>query len=339
MDTKALINELRIFLKENKETFFLTISIVVVIVIILQVATYFLSSNNDTEMNDNLTHTHSFEIYIEQNNLGAYTNSYLLESFLKREDIVEEIEQKSDASILPVLEEYQENNEVITTSELDPINVERDTSTNVLTLSFGVGTNEENSSIAAAYYEWLNTTDFSFFDDKQVYFMSEPQATEDEQTIVQGNSFSVQGALIRVVLALFGGVVLGFVVSFVRTLIDKRIMYGFTYSWDENDTFLYFNNTSQLKVVTHSIIHPSYGNKVVLSEDKLSGNFVSELKQLADNKTNLIFSSEIEQIDPALEVNEFVLIIERNKTTKSWYQNQRKQLKGYHNPLIKIVQI
>lgn len=341
MDIKILMNEIKTFIIENRKTIIFSTSIVLVIVILIQVtSSIFVAKEDDNNTsNEVLQQTYSFDVYVEQDNLGVFTNSYLLESLLTRDDIVSEIEKESNLTISPVLEKYNESHEVITTTDDDPINVKRDTSTNIMTVSFGIGTGEENREAAEVYYEWFSTTDLAFFDDKSVFEISEPQVMEKETIDEQLETNSPISIIIRLILTLFGGIVLGVVISLMRVLFNKKIMYGFAYSWGEEDIYLNYSDNNQYNDIAHSIAQPNFGNKVILSETDLNSDFRKSLKELAQDKSNLIFSSNVSQVDSTIAVDEFVIIVKRKESTKQWYQNQRRQLKSYRSSIIKVVQI
>lgn len=341
MDIQTLIKEIKRFLFDNKKIILLSISVVVIVVGLLQLATYFLGSQtNESDINEmDSLHTASFEIYIEQNNLGAFTNSYLIEAYLKQDDIVSEIEKKSNLSIAPVIDEYNETNEVITTSDEDPINVSRNTSTNIMTVSFAIGTEEENLKAAETYYEWLKTAEHSFFEDKTVFYMSEPKPIDTDVLANHEASFSVRNLIIRLVLALFGGLILGIVIALAIALFNKKIMYAFTYGWNEEDLFLNYSENDNSTEIAHSIVQPSIGIKVILSEKILNKDLSDSLGNMLSSYGQLNIHSNVSEIDPALAIDEFIIVIKRKETTKLWYQNQRRQLKSYRSSRIKIVQI
>lgn len=341
MDIQTLLKEIKTFLFESKKIILLTTSAVIIMVAVLQLLGYFLGSQpdeSDTNEFDAL-HTASFEVYIEQNNLGAFTNSYLIEAFLKQDDVINEIEKISNLSIAPVIDEYNEVNEIITTTDEDPINVSRNTSTNILTISFGIGTEEENLKAAKAYYQWLESSEHQFFEDKKLFYISAPETLDTDTITNQVESFSIRNLVIRLVLAVFGGVILGIAIALAFVLFNKKIMYAFTYGWNEDDVFLNYSEDNNPKEIAHSLIQPNIGKKVILSEKSLDQELINDLKNMFQNENQLIFSSDVLDVDPSVTINEFIIVIKRKETTKSWYQDQRRQLKSYRSSTIKIVQI
>ncbi|WP_407370897.1 hypothetical protein [Carnobacterium sp.] len=341
MDIQTLLKEIKIFLFENKKTIFLTTGVVIIIVAALQLLGYFFNSQpNEADLNEfDALHTAYFEIYIEQNNLGAFTNSYLIEAFLNQDDVINEIERKSGLSIGPVINEYREANEVIITTDEDPINVSRNTSTNIMTISFGIGTEEENLKAAKAYYQWLEDSNHQFFEDKKLFYISAPETLDIDTITNQAKPFSIKTFVIRLVLAVFGGVILGIAIALAFVLFNKKIMYAFTYGWNEDDVFLNFSEDSNPKEIAHSLIQPNNGKKVILSENSLNQELLNDLKNMFQNENQVIFNSDVLNVDPLITINEFIIVIKRKETTKSWYQDQRRQLKSYRSSTIKIVQI
>ncbi|WP_034549670.1 hypothetical protein [Carnobacterium funditum] len=339
MEIQTLIKEVRLFLKEYMKKIIVLTGVIVTIGIILQVSLYFLDSQSQDNTKNGITpvHTASFEIYIEQNNIGAFTNSYLIEEYLKQENVVKKIEKSTNLAILPILNEYEETHTVITTTDEDPINVFRNTSTNILTVSFGIGTEEEDLETAEAYYSWLQENDFQFFDDKIIYYISSPESTEDFIN-EQENSPSIIRLIINLVLVVFGGIILGIALSLIKTLFNKKINYAFTYSWDEKDVFLNYTDEYNATKIVQSILHPYLEKKVVISEQPISEEIIETINKVQQGE-NILFVSELSTIDPKLEIDEVIIVIYRNETLKKWYQNQRKQLKNYPNTTIKIIQL
>ncbi|MGE7367136.1 hypothetical protein ACQKKE_10995 [Desemzia incerta] len=338
MDARLFFKQVKTFLSENKKMIFITACLVLVTSIAVQVLAFFIMNNNEENdyMSENMAYTHSFEIYLEQNNVGQFTNTDLLEDVLNKKDIVTEIENYANLNLQSILDSSDNTNESL---DLNRINVEKHPSTNIMMVSFGVGSKEENLKIAEAYYEWLNTTQFPFFEDKQIYFMSEPGAIETIENASVNEPLNFTRVIILTVASLFAGIFLGIILSFFKAIFSKKIMYGFSYHWKEKDTFLILDNDLSTRELENSIIYPNIGNKVILSERKIDNDIVKKINQLTLEKSSLFFDTNVHHINPSLNVDEFVFIIKRKETSKEWYQIQRKQLKNYTNSLVKIIQI
>lgn len=341
MDARLFFKQVKIFLNENKKMIFITACSILVISIAVQVLAFFIMNNNEENdnMSENMAYTHSFEIYLEQNNVGQFTNADLLEDVLNKKYIITEIENYANLNLQSILDSSDNTNESNESLDLNRINVEKHPSTNIMMVSFGVGSKEENLKIAEAYYEWLNTTQFPFFEDKQIYFMSEPEAIETIEITSVTEPLNFTRVIILTVASLFAGILLGIILSFFKAILSKKIMYGFSYHWNEKDTFLILDSVLSTRELENSIIYPNIGNKIILSEKKIDNDIVKTINQLTLEKSSLFFDTNVHHINPSLNVDEFVFIIKRKETSKEWYQIQRKQLKNYTNSLVKIIQI
>lgn len=339
MDIHTFIKEMLLLLKENiKKIAILTGAAVLLFLAVQGASLFFNRGGGSTAEEDSDFQTAYFDIYIEQDDIGTFLNSYLIEEIMKREFVIGQIEEETQIAIVPVLEEYALENEATFTND-DPINVDRNTSSHIMHITFDIGSSEENLTVAEAYYNWFETTDFSFFDNKDVYYLAQPALVTDEdlQTASSG-SFSLTTFAVRFVFAVFAGLVLGVLVSFISALFSKTIQYGFTYGWDENDIFLNYTGSKDAKAIVNSMLRSEYNQIAIISEFPLSETILEEIKNPEYAGKQLRIYADIAEMDVSEKVQEFILVVERKKTTKEWYQNQRKQLKAFRHTAVKIIQ-
>ncbi|MBM6614268.1 hypothetical protein JTF06_05130 [Desemzia sp. RIT804] len=327
MDAKSFLKQLKTFLIESKKMILFTACFALIMGVLLQIAALFIMNNEeDNNISKDKSYTHAFEIYLEQENIGEFTNSYLLEAVLNQRDVVEEIESIANLNIEPV-------------SGVNPIAVEKHASTNIMTIFFGFGTAEENLRAAESYYQWLNTTKSSFFEDKQIYFMSEPIVIESTQSTSATKPINIIRIIILGVASLFIGVFVGIIFAFLKVIFNKKIMYAFSYHWNERDVFIDLSDEVGCLRLENSIVQPDFGRKVILSEKDIDDNKKNKLKTLISDRSSLSFSINVHEINSLVTVDEFIFIIKRTETTKEWYQSQRKQLKIFDSSVVKIIQI
>lgn len=336
MDIKTFILELWDLLKKEKWL----ITVVTMCVAILSLAVLFIQrfDFNTSGKSEDLEQTGIptiFEAFVEEEYVGAFTNSYLMEIILTQEDTIDEIEYMTQIDIANVLEEYAEENDPIYSSE-DPINVERNTSSNVLEITFNLGTEEENLSVADAYADWIIENDVEFFDNKNVYLVSEPDYIEGEELAMTSNELSIARILIQGALGIVFGLIVGFVISVLKVLLNDKIKYGFTYGWAADELYIKESKDEKDSKIAYDILSSNVESLVVLSENILGKSLVDEITHLKPQNIKLI--KDISELSIDEVVDEFVFIITRDETTKDWYHSQRKNLRLHPEVRVKIVE-
>ncbi|SDK42265.1 hypothetical protein [Alkalibacterium thalassium] len=277
-----------------------------------------------------------FDLFIEQENLGTFTNSYLIEILATQPNIVSSMEQETAITIQDVLDEFSENFDPVYTNE-DPINIERNRSTNVMTVSIGLGTSEENQELAEAYYSWLNEPEHPFFNDKDVYLLSEPELNE-EQAFINGESqsFSIVSILVMATIGLVFGIVAAIFIAIIKALLHDKILYSFTYGWKSDDIYMRELNQKDDKI-SYDILSGYADKVVILTEHPLSDELVDALTKMGQHQFSIHSSVTSIPIDERFE--ECSIIIQRKLTSKDWYASQRKNLKLYPSARTKIIEI
>jgi len=332
MNLKTFFKELWDLIKNEKKLIFIVTIVVVLLVGALQ---FFLVSDSSSQNTQPKENPVTAELFIEQEDIGLFTNSYLIEILLQQPELVSSVEDETGVEIQSALEEYGKENTPIYTPE-DPVDVERNTSSNIFTLTVRLGSEDENLAVAESYYNWLEQPNSPFFEDKTVYTVSSPEITE-VQTIEQTNEgISITSVLVNLFIGLIGGLVIGVAVVFIKVILDSKIKYGFTYGWNPADIYLKNDDNTSVRHIAQDILKSEHNTIVLVSENPISDDLLSELKQY-DNKSVSIFSS-ITELSLDLHPTEFALMVQRNETNKKWYQNQRKELKLYPSSLVKIVE-
>lgn len=148
---------------------------------------------------------------------------------------------------------------------------------------------------------------------------------------------SGRGALIQsVVTSLIAGIIISTVIVFVWNLINKTINYSFVYGWASEDLFLHYGKNDGPRHVAFDMLQSANGPIVVLSEHDLSSELTKELNEYS---SNLIRVKEVSDLSVGSIYQEFVLVVQRKRTTKDWYRRQRKHLDAIRDRKIKIVEL
>lgn len=334
MDIKTFLLEIWDLIKKNKWILFGTS----LVVTILSLAILLMLNFDSDENNENVEAQNvpvEFEVYIEEEYGEVFSNSYLLEILFTQPEVIDQVESTVQVDITTVLEEYAEENEPIYTSD-DPINIERNTSSNLMEVTVDVGTETENMEIANEYIAWLEENDVEFFNDKQIYIISDPEVVAVEEVASVGNNLSIRTMALQTIISLIFGLFLGFLITVLKTLFSDTIQYGFTYGWAPEEIYIKESTNEKHEKIAHDLLSSDLASLVILSEEKLEEPLIKKLKQLQSNK--FILANEISEISIDKKVDEFVFLIERGKTSKDWYHSQRRTLKLYPNARVKIIE-
>jgi len=335
MDIKTFAKEIWDLLKNEKKYIFIITGIAAVLAIAVQLLFYTDMSSSNSQQSNNQEKPAETKLFIETQELGLFTNSYLVEILMQQPGVVQTIEEESQVEVQQKIDEYGENNQPIYSTE-DPVNVERNTSSNVFTVTVQLGSEEENIGVAQAYSNWLEESSHSFFENKSVYMVSDVYQVEDPQTVQTSSSISIISLILYLIIGIFGGLVLGVSFVILKALLSNKIEYGFTYGWKADDVYLKQSDDDSFSKISKSILKSEYDNILVVSQYELPDELKTKLNQY-DEKNVTIYSSIVE-VPVSVNSDEFVLIIQRSRTDKSWYHKQRKELRVYPSSLIKIIE-
>lgn len=335
MDIKTFLGEIWSLIKKEKWIILGSSAVIAFIAVGILFVLQSDFSSDDNGIEDEISVPVEFETYIEQELEGAFANSYLLEILMTQPDVVNEIEAETQVDITSELEEFAEENEPIYTPD-DPINVERNPSSNVMEMTIDVGTDEENFAVAEAYETWLTTNESEFFDNKDVYIITAPDFMEEDELANISNNVTTLTLLLQFVVGLIIGLIVGFGVAVLKVLLSDKIQYGFTYGWASKDIYIKEQEQVSDQKIAHDILSSDLNSLVVLSEQKLSESLEVELDKVDSKQFSV--EKEISQLSLDKTVDEFIIIVTRHHTTKDWYQAQRKDLQLYPNARVKIVE-
>ncbi|AGY81972.1 hypothetical protein [Carnobacterium inhibens] len=288
----------------------------------------------------------AFSFYME-NDLGEpFLANSLMNELLTSEDVLKKVEEEAGTSIDP-------SPELAVQVTLNP-------NTQVMTLKVGTGDTKKNQLIADAYFNMISSEDSSFFDNKTVYVVTEPEVIksyEIESDSIPNSDldinveerFSYKKIILYTAIALIISIFGGIFIALIRNLLKKEVtdIYGFAFK--DNDTILnisnnkYQNKNEKYDQMIHAILHPERDSKLILSEEELDSYIVEKLMDISNIKTNknqnsILFSSSVSSVNPTLSFDEVIIICKKHSTTKKWYETQRELLKIYKSE-IKVILI
>lgn len=170
----------------------------------------------------------------------------------------------------------------------------------------------------------------NFYITDPVPFTPIPSPTSDEGGILRV-------ILIPLLISIVIGLIISLVLAFLMALFNDTIKYSFAYGWAADDLFLQYGQNKNSKQISFDILQSEFSNIAVISQYELPED-LAELIKNGSNK-NVAIVEEISDLSLDDEVEEFVIIVQRDRTQKNWYNRQRKHLEAYRNKSVKIVEL
>lgn len=348
MNDLPTIKQLKIFMKDSKKTIFTTVAAVMVLFAgalaytaysndidrdlksIESVTGQEVESITKAEYNKLQKNKVTFLFYVENEEGNPFSNANLFESFLLSPDILARIKAEIalDKSI-PL--EYI-------------LDVSYDDKTNGMALTVTSGDAKKNMALAELLYGAISAKELTFFDNKSVYMITEPEKVKLSNTLFE-TEMGVTEYVISSIAALLFAVVFGIFVACIRMFFKPQIGDVFTYKYAETDLVLDLTKleTASESAITPELLHaikqPAVGTKLILCEKGTVEALENDLqKENSGTAGTFIVHNDITQVSEAVLFGEIIIVSKKNQTTKKWYKNQRIQLENYHSP-IKIILI
>lgn len=290
-----------------------------------------------------------FSFYLEKEPTDPFQATDLIKELLISPSVLKDIEKEINMKIKP-------------SPEL-AVNVDLDSENLLITVTIGTGDVKMNKLLTEAYFTMISEERNPFFDNKIVYIMSEPEVikpnsdNELKSTDIlspNSNNLSFKRIAILTIIVIIAGAFTGIILCLVRSILAKEVseLYGFAIK--DDDTILNINSlkieseSEQYEQIVHSIIHPNKKVKLVLSENNLEEGIIIRIKEESiiqvgrthslpsEAKGLVIIANSILDIDPKIDIDEIIFICIKNKTSKVWYEKQRKLL-GVYKSKTKVI--
>lgn len=276
-----------------------------------------------------------FDFYIENGDYTPFTNNEVLKKILTTEDVLDQVEEISGEQILP-----NPHLGVVISQEYGDI----------LSLRIGTGDENKNQSISQAYYQVLQDVDIEFFENKDLYFMSNKPLSidnvmgdEEEIDLREDNSTSpsmlnsIGTDIVMGIIVIIGGMILGLLVAVLSRLFNKEISFLYDYNLDSNDKLIKLDeeNVNESNIRELKLLLEKNQNHVILSENN---ELLSEFENYLDRTefNNLYFTKDVTDIEDTVKYNKYVLITKINGTSKDWYKKQHILIKNLNKPITVI---
>lgn len=276
----------------------------------------------------------SFRAIVTIEDGQVLSNPNLYDVYFTTPKVVEEVEAATGLDLSQTLESEDALELYKTPSYRGSIAGVRDQASGVFTFRFLVGNDaEENLTIAQAYQDILETHEIPFAHSHEIEIIQDAEIGElidievydvvpTEGTMNPYQLSSSRPMIIYGVLGFVVGMIIVLGVIFLHRLVKKRIEYAFEYTWDINDTHILVPRSDSS--VGQLIQLPNYRHSHLLAQEGVS------LESLGKVHNQLgVIPQDVDQI---------VILIQSNETTKIWYRQQYKLAKLTRKPL-KIVHL
>ena len=208
----------------------------------------------------------------------------------------------------------------------------------LVNFKIGMTPGAEQLGYIESAYNWTGGLNFPrMFAQRKNFYITDPVAFTPSPSIKQDNGLSAQNLILPASISVVIGLILGIAFSFVWAIFNKRIQYSFTYGWSADDLYLKYDDYDGPKQITYDMLQSNFQHLAIISETELPEEIIQSIQRSKGKEVQ--FYNEISDIGLDQNNEEFVLVIQRNQTTKDWYQRQRKHLKAYRQKSIKIVEI
>lgn len=208
----------------------------------------------------------------------------------------------------------------------------------LLNFKIGMTPGSEQFGYLESAYNWTSGLNFPrMFAQRSNFYISDPVAYTPTPMISGSDGLSISSLILPTAISAVIGIILGIALVFLWTIFNKRIQYGFAYAWSADDLYLKYDDNDQPKQIAYDMLQSEFRQLALISENDLPQDTAYEIDQSKGKEVK--FYNEISDISLEDQIEEFVLVIQRNQTTKDWYRRQRKHLKTYRQKSVKIVEI
>ncbi|OJF90675.1 hypothetical protein AX762_11650 [Alkalibacterium sp. 20] len=271
-----------------------------------------------------------FRVYIENDDFTIFNKRHLLKEILIHDDVLSILDYDIE-SYEALLEHF--------------IQVDLDTDTGIFDIQFTTGDEQLNFDLANAYYAALNSEEIEILTDRNLFFFDEPKtltSSEEIESFVAETDvepLNIMNIVYFIVGGSIFGLVFGFLASIVINIYKKQISIIYNLSLDNKDKVINLtrvrDSSEQKEDVIEAISYPPNVKRAVLMEE---GSL--DFDAIEDNEMNKNIDSyhHFNKIKPDASLDEVVLIVKINETSKKWYETQLTLIKGNNIPL-KVVKI
>ena len=353
---KNLIKEIKRFLEKNYIKIIITGAVIAVVYTSISFLGAYLNQREELstspESEQEMAESGEFRFYIENTDGEVYSNITIFEEYFLLPEILNEAEKTLKVEISDLLEQQELSEFEKTIEDRGVIGVGRNQSSGIYTFRVNIGSSEDNLEVTEFYYDYLLSEEIPVLENKNLFIIEEPHLDELNGEEV-GNFASTErmDTPVKVLKALVFDFILGLILGMVVStfgyiffaIVNKKILYSFTYNWEMSDHHLIVNKSNEeMKDAVSLLLHPTDKQKILLSDNSsLREMITSELEKYdfvnivrlgqkaVDDKLNILLVENFSDIDPLYQFEEIVYAIQVSSTTKRWYYKQRNLTEHY----------
>ncbi|SHE87747.1 hypothetical protein SAMN02745249_01344 [Atopostipes suicloacalis DSM 15692] len=292
-----------------------------------------------------------FKFYVEDENQEAFTNTVLLNQYLRLEENLTEVSENTNTNLLEAYEEQKINLELNPTDTIPVIEVRRDNKSQLMTLYVRLENIKDNKKIANYLFDELLNNKISVLENKDVYLFLEPNVFE--KTIEKAttkdlfSSLNIRKTIMIVSILLVLSIVLMISIFLGKEFFSKKLNFSFSYFTDESTEFnLYSDRIENNYEISKFLSAPGFTEKLLVTQ-----NILPKLEEISKNttinksKNKLVIDTtkfyiykELENTEELSQVSEIIIVVEAGKTDRNWFNTQKRVASLYNKP-IKVLQI
>lgn len=349
---KALWIEIKRFIKD--QILFILIGAAIIAAVYTIGVTYLDLGNPDLEdeseigvsVGENEEEAAYFHFFIENQDGSPFTNTAILEQYFLMDSTLENASQETNVDIYEMFQQELASEFSRTENDRGVLGVVRNPHSMRYSLISNTGDEQDNLRIASYYHDLIVNDEVPFLTDKNVYIFVEPTLRDSNDEFEDDAPIEISsGSILRNALlgSLFGIIVM-LAISVLRSLFSKKLKYSFSYNWEEEDVFfLSDKNLENNDELSQMVTLPAKKEKIVLSEKELSETIKDKLSAnervsfISKNDTNekiiLVEEHSFSNIDVFKDITDIFIVIEANRTSRSWYKKQRRLLSAFNLPV------
>lgn len=292
-----------------------------------------------------------FKFYIEDENQQAFTNTVLLNQYLRLEENLAEISKDTNTNLLEAFEEQKVSLELNPLDTTPVIEIRRDNKSQLMTLYVRLEDVEDNKKIAAYLFDELLNNKISVLENKDVYPFLEPSIFEEpidtSSTQDVFSSLNIGKTVIVVIILMILSMILMIAIFLGKELFSQKLNFSFSYSTDELTEFnLYSDKIGNNYEVSKFLSAPGFTEKILIIQNnlpQLENISESTIVNKSENKleidtTKFYIYKELENTEELRQVSEIIIVVEAGKTDRSWFNAQKRVASLYNKP-IKVLQV
>ncbi len=187
-------------------------------------------------------------------------------------------------------------------------------------------------------FDWEGGLDYPrMFGQKANFYITDPVPFTPIPALTSDASQNYQVIIMVTLISILIGLLISLIVAFLMALFNDTIKYSFAYGWAADDLFLQYDSNASGKQVAFDILQSDFSSIAVISQYELPDNLSQLIQSSSSKQVSLV--EEISDLSLDEKIEEFVIVVQRDRTEKNWYNRQRKHLEAFRNKSVKVVEL